>query len=54
MEQIARTKVAVNGGSFIVRLPKFMCELMGIEKNTVINIYREGNRIILEKDVKKE
>lgn len=53
MEQIARTKVAINGGSFIVRLPKQICEIMGITKGTMVNVYREGNTIILEK-VKEE
>ena len=54
MEQIARTRVAVNGGSFIVRIPKQICKLMGISKGECMSVYREGDSLIFRKEVKQE
>ena len=53
MEQIARTRVAVNGGSFIVRIPKQICILMGISKGEYMSVYRDGDAIVFKKEVKK-
>jgi antitoxin component of MazEF toxin-antitoxin module len=52
MEQIDRTNVSAFGGSLFVRLSAPVCKVMGIEKGTSMNVYKDGDKIVFEQ-VKK-
>ena len=49
MEHIANSKVFSIGGSLSIIIPAPLCQVMAIEKGTMMAVYREGDRIIYKK-----
>jgi hypothetical protein len=50
MEQVARVRVRMFGTSFYLNLPAMLCQIMEIEKGAVMRVYRDGDKIIFERE----
>ena len=50
MEKVARTNVAAFGKSTYLRIPATLCEVMGLSKGDNMSVYRDGNKIVFERD----
>ena len=50
MELVGHTKATAVGTSLYVLIPTAQCKLLGIGKGVSMKIYKDGNKIIYEKD----
>jgi antitoxin component of MazEF toxin-antitoxin module len=50
MEEVARVRVAMFGGSYYLNLPSTLVKVMGLEKGKTMRVYREGSRLIIEQE----
>lgn len=48
MELIDQMNVSAFGGSLYIRLTAPVCKILGIEKGTAMNMYKDGNKIVFE------